>query len=62
MSWLPHMIFHCHQRRDFITRDAKETKQVSMCVCNIMTVCVAFRTSEASLKFIKWDNGSLVCF
>lgn len=38
MSWLPHMIFHCHQRRDSITRDAKETKQLSICVC--VCVCV----------------------
>ena len=33
MSWLPHTIFHCHERQDSITRDAQGMKKVCFCVC-----------------------------
>lgn len=32
MSWLPHTIFHCHERQDSITRDAQGMKQACVSV------------------------------
>lgn len=72
MSWLPHTIFHCHERQDSITRDAQRKKQVcaSVCVCvrRAHGRCVAFinvtghhRTAWNTEPF-HWKSINLISF